>query len=57
MLGDIAGFARRLEEGQSELNSRLDRIIALLEMLAERNDSPGAQLRSLRPSQSRADAS
>jgi hypothetical protein len=30
-LMDINGFAKRLEEGQGELNDRLDRIIELLE--------------------------
>lgn len=46
MLGDIAGFARRLEEGQDELTTRLDRIIELLEALAGQTDAP-AVLRSV----------
>lgn len=32
-LMDITGFAKRIEEGQGELNDRLDRIIELLEVL------------------------
>lgn len=40
MLPDITGFARKLEEGQSELTLRLDRIIELLETLALHVDGP-----------------
>lgn len=31
---DITGLAKRLEDGQGELNDRLDRIIELLETLS-----------------------
>lgn len=37
---DIAGLARRLEEGQGELNDRLDRIIELLEVFCATSVSP-----------------
>lgn len=33
MLGDLTGLAKRLENGQRELNERLDRIIELLESI------------------------
>jgi hypothetical protein len=48
MLGDIAGFARRLEEGQSELTTRLDRIIELLEALTAQEPASVAHVRPLR---------
>lgn len=40
MILDITGFARKLEEGHSELTMRLDRIIELLEALALQGDGP-----------------
>jgi hypothetical protein len=36
---DITGLARTLEEGQGELNDRLDRIIELLETLCAMSPS------------------